>query len=410
MIPILFLMSLVLFKLPNIYFIPVIQSTLLTTHVLARLVVFVTLIFNIKNIGGAVRSKQILLIAIMLFVVESVSIIQAENIISFILRYKEICLGLVTLVLSFIYRTTSERFIRIILITTAISVAIQTLALLFSNLINPLLNYVLYDKLASSMAFNLERGRIYFETFDEIAIPIIIYRLTTRGSSRSKVLLMLLLCLVIYTSFASMWRTRLLMLLFATLASCLLANRKRIGLLILATALLFVFIPIIARQMDNKTVISRIDLNEENYSTVQSRLNQIKTSVYLLSQKPLGVGLGNYYEYLPSSEKRINQLGISKLQMLEFFLGKENVHNIFGLIGVESGIFALILLITLTMLFIVNDYRLIKSMDRPKIVLMIGFWSMFIYALFNPLIPGVSNYLFWFLRGVSLSEIRKHSC
>ena len=154
--------------------------------------------------------------------------------------------------------------------------------------------------------------------------------------------------------------------------------------------------------ISTNNVISRFDINDENTISVRSRVNQITTAYDLLKQKPFGVGLGNYYEYLPAIQKNQNYAITNKLQKQESILAEENIHNIFGLIAVESGILGFAVFILFIALCVRNDVLLFFKKKHEKIPFVIAFWSMFIYSLFNPLIPGVTNYLFWFLRGYLL--------
>lgn len=395
-----------LFKLPNIYFFPFFKSSVLTTHVLARLLLFILFILNIKEINNLFLKNKIFILVILLFLLQSLSVFQTINITSFISRYKEILVGFTAFYISLLYQKKYKLLMDIFLLTTLFSVSVQILFLIFPDIVNSIFKIFLYDKIYDLVTINLARSRTYFETFDETAIPVIFFMLTETKKTGQKIALLLLLLAVVFVSISSMWRTRLAMLVFGSLASIIFIKRNKLRYAFIITlvscSLYFLFM-----SFYNTNVFRRFDLNEENVLSIKSRTDQLSDALMIISQRPLGLGLGNYYDYLSSSIKEKTYLVFDRIQRQQDSLAEENIHNIFGLIGVESGIPAIIIFAILLVLFIKNDCYIIRTNDYPKITFMIGFWIMFIYSLFNPLIAGVANYLLWFLRGYSLRKVRK---
>jgi len=111
-----------------------------------------------------------------------------------------------------------------------------------------------------------------------------------------------------------------------------------------------------------------------------------------------GVGLGNYYDNFSSSVKNKNII-ISKSMRFVKIGAEEYVHNVFGFIVAESGYLGLIIFIYMLYLFLKNDFFLFKKNNNKKI-LIISFWTIFIYGLFNPIIPAAYQVLFWTIRGL----------
>ncbi len=394
-----------LFKLPNIYFFPLFKSSILTTHVLARLLLLILFILNIKQISNLFFKNKIFILVLLLFLLQSFSVLQTVNIISFISRYKEIVVGFLAFSIALLYRKKSSVLMDLLILTTLFNVAIQILFIIYPNFVNSVFNFLLYDKVYDLVVINFARSRTYFETFDEIAIPVILYTLLVERRKGQKIALSFLFLLLIFVSITSGWRTRLVMLMFGAVTSVILFKKNRVRYIVFLflafSSLIFLF-----NSLYNTNVFTRFDLNEENTLSLKSRTDQLGEAFTIMKQMPFGVGLGNYYDYIPSYIKNRSYLVSGRLQQQEGLLAEENVHNIFGQLGVEAGFPAIIIFMALLFLFAKNDYNLIKLKDYPKITFMIGFWIMFIYSLFNPLIPGVANYLFWFLRGYSLREIR----
>ena len=402
---IIFITTLFLFKLPNFYFIPILKTSFLTTHVLARVLLFLLFIFNIKQIVQLFSKNKIFFIILLLFLIQSFSISQGFNTISFLSRYKEIIVGFMAFYTALLFRKKYRLVMDILLITTIFSAFIQLIFIIFPDILTQLFNQLLYEKLQDLVVINLSRGRTYFETFDEIIIPVILY-LLIRGKVRSKKFVLLpLFIIVAILAIVSGWRTRLVMLLFGSVVSVVFVKKRALYLFILI--LTFMSLVFLSNFISIDSAISRFEPTEDNTLSLESRINQLNSAFLIVENRLLGVGLGNYYDYLPNYEKNNKYLITDELQQQQGSIAQENVHNIFGLMAVESGIPAIIIFVILLLFFVKNDYYLIRMKDYPKISFMIGFWIIFIYSFFNPLIPGVANYLFWFLRGYSIIEIRK---
>jgi len=114
----------------------------------------------------------------------------------------------------------------------------------------------------------------------------------------------------------------------------------------------------------------------------------------------LGAGLGNYYDNLSNQEKFGNSL-LSRFDVLNQ-RAQEYVHNIFGLIISESGYISFFVFLLILLFFIKDDFKILLGKNNYQKAIIISFWSLFSYALFNPAIPGSYQFLFWGLRGILL--------
>ncbi|NMB92243.1 MAG: hypothetical protein GYA31_01280 [Parcubacteria group bacterium] len=132
-------------------------------------------------------------------------------------------------------------------------------------------------------------------------------------------------------------------------------------------------------------------------NSVEFRLNQIKTAYYIGTNKIFGVGLGNYYDFLT---KKIDP-SLSTSEKLIKIGSEEYVHNIFGSTMAETGIIGLSIFIILLAYFIRRDIQFIKKRDNIyKIAIIISFWSLFSYSLFNPAVSINYQIIFFGLRGL----------
>ena len=112
----------------------------------------------------------------------------------------------------------------------------------------------------------------------------------------------------------------------------------------------------------------------------------------------LGVGLGNYYDNLQFGEKL---LPVSyNIASKEGKYAQEYIHNIFFLYLAESGLYSLVVFMIMCILFVRNDLEILKGKSLLNKSLVISFWTLFSYSLFNPPIPASYQILFWGLRGL----------
>lgn len=174
---------------------------------------------------------------------------------------------------------------------------------------------------------------------------------------------------------------------------------------IFAVFFAFLIIGFLASQFSfyffKESFIDRIFFPEEStdIKPIDFRKNQFFKSLDIGKISLLGAGLGNYYDNLNTNEK----IGKSLLSWFNLLNqgSKEYVHNIFGLIISESGYLSFFVFLLILLFFIKNDFKILFNNDYKKAII-ISFWSLFSYGLFNPIIPGSYQFLFWGLRGLLL--------
>ena len=176
----LLLASIFLFKIPNFYVLPFTQNAFLTTQSIAR--ILITVIFCFKTFPIILRgaqvfdrreSKVIALLLVLLFLIQSLSITQAVNYISFLNRYKDIILGVCSFFVFYYYKKEYKLLIMTIALSVIFNAFLQALLVfqptMFLNIIGPFL----YKNYATLLIANLDRGRFYLATYDEILIPFL---------------------------------------------------------------------------------------------------------------------------------------------------------------------------------------------------------------------------------------------
>ena len=147
--------------------------------------------------------------------------------------------------------------------------------------------------------------------------------------------------------------------------------------------------------------LDRITLESEtrDVNPINFRSDQFGNAIQMSKNSLFGVGLGNYYDQLPGITKH-RFLIANKSQQIAQQGAQEFVHNVFGAILAESGLISVLVFLILIILFAKNDLLIIKQADQVQKALVIAFWSLFSYGLFNPVLPASYQVIFWGLRGL----------
>lgn len=396
-----FLISIFLFRIPNFNVIPFITTSLLSSHLVASFFVFTIFFLNVfyhlMN-NKKVQIKLIILLISALFILQSLSVFSAINMVEFINRYFDIILGLSSFFVFYFYKSRIKLIGIILVFPFFINIGYQFFMLFFEDIFLKFAPYFIYDKHFSFITYNLDRSRIYIDSYDEAFIPL----LFISGIIKSHLLRMFLLTSLFSLSLASGFRTRIIMVLFSTLSSLFifLKNKKTIFLLIASMLILGFFINSLLLTANKQTFLDRFTLTNEteDVETIFSRTKQIEISANLAQISIFGVGLGNYYDNLLNSDKNIPYY-YSQDRKVVTEAGIGYVHNIFATILVESGYLSLLIFIVIIALFIKDDIKTLQEKNEYKKAFTICFWTLMIYGLFNPNASASYQVFFWGIRG-----------
>jgi len=408
----LFLFSLLLIKIPPFYLFFPIKSSLLTTHTLARLIIlilFAVLAFrqlvNRETIYTP-KVRTLLVIFFVYFVFQSLSIFSAVNATSFLQRYKNILFPGFFLFVAITFRKHSKKVVFVFLAAAVFNFFYQMFMFWSPNLFRSLGEVFVYSGHLELVSINLERFRMFIETYDEIAIPFIFLLITTTKKRWQKLSVLLLFLMIAAPSLLSNFRSRVLMLAVAFIASFVFLQGKKImpKLSLLASFLAVGFLSIaLLNAFFGFSIIDRFALEDEreDVKTISLRGRNIGESTEMGLAYPLfGVGLGNYYDHLPFSQKA--KQSIFGWVRKEAEIASTNPHNIFAQTLAETGIASLLFYVGILIYFAREDFR-IMSARRASLLrksFIISFWTLFIYSIFNPTTTLTYNTMFWVLRGM----------
>ena len=408
---ILFLVSFFLIKIPPFYLFFPIKSALLTTHSLSRAIILslFALVFarvlSRKRLNIASANKQLLTFFIIYFFFQSISIIGSTNISAFLQRYKDIVFpGLFLFVILFT-QNNRNKIIYTLLAASFFNFFYQMLMFFSPSFFKRLGENFIYFGHLELVNINLERARLFIETYDEIAIPFLFVIMAKQKDKRVKFLIFLLFLLIAIPSLLSNFRSRILMLAFAFLASLILLMGRQLAT---SLSILFAFTVVgyltvmLLNIFFGFSFIDRFTLQheQEDVRTVELRLKNLGTSAEMGLASPFfGVGLGNYYDNLPA-QKSIT-LSLFDWRRKEAQIASTNPHNILAQTFSETGVISFLFYIFLTFLFVSKDFKVLKhGQDDYKKAFIISFWTLYLYSIFNPTTTLTYNSLFWVLRAM----------
>lgn len=399
----LFILSVFFFKIPNFYLLPFFPSSFLTTQAFSRVFIFFIfcyqLIFKKKVFEKMIRKNCFLIFLIFLFfLVQSLSIIWAVNLFAFFSRYKDVVLGFVSFFVFFSYQKEKRLIIKVFIFSLIVNYLYQFFLVWQPYLTFKILKNFVYEKHLALVEAKLINERVYTDTYDEMVVPFLMMSLSAKK--------FFLLILNFLFSFISNIRTRVLMAVFAFFSSFFVfkkVDQKKVFGLFLSFLLVGYFIGEMLRLFFGFSYVDRFFLEDKtrDLNPLSFREKQIFQSVDMAKSYLFGVGLGNYFDYLTGLEKN-RYLFYYPYQKTGYFGALEYVHNLFGLILSEVGFFSLLNFLLIILIFLKKDVKILKSKDQEKKALLISFWTVFLYGLFNPITVGSYQFFFWGLRGLLL--------
>ncbi|GAB4219540.1 MAG: hypothetical protein Fur009_6200 [Candidatus Microgenomates bacterium] len=355
-----------------------------------------------KNFLKLIKENLLIKILIIFFFFQSISILVAYSITDFLKKYIDSFYYLIFFINGLlIFKKKEERdylnFFKIIFFVTIINIIFKIFIYLdfekFSYLFSDWINSAYINLIKA----NLDRGRLYFSSFDEASFPVILYLFFLEKNIISKILYFCFTILIILTTILTNFRTIFFMLIFSIFGSLLIFyqkfNYKSLILFIVFILIIFLNINFI-KSLSYETVIDRLILDETQSISLISRIEQIKSSFDIALKSFLGVGLGNYYLYTNKKP----HLYLNKETKI---LTEESVnypHNIFALIVSDAGFFALFAYLSFIFTIFKDDIKNFMTKKMEIKVLIISFWSLFFYCLFNPTDFYYYNIYFFGLR------------
>lgn len=411
-----FITSFIFFFLPPFYFLNI-KSIFFQTHTIAKYILLILFIYAInhwreKKIKA--HSDPILFFFILLyFISQSVSVFTAYNIQAFLGIYQYIFFGLSAFFLSsYFFKTKKDIsiFFRFIVSIVILHISYEFILYFFPQSFL-FLKTILYEKYWEAIFIEISRGKFFLDMYDYALIPILLFIYIQSKRVYIKIGMIFLINTIIFFSFLSNFRIPFLLSL-SSLGFSLVYFFKKIGKnmwIFIASALIScIFAYNIANVRVGYNVAQRFISSPEKagFSSAEDTISRSylwnRALEFGLSSPIIGIGLGNFYDYMPQSKN----FGASLFDWRNNLIrsASQHPHNIFLQTFAESGFFGLISFTGLIILFIIRDFFILKKEPHISGALIISFWSLFIFGLFHNAFILQYLVLFWSLRGV-LSNI-----
>lgn len=403
----LFFSGLLLIQLLPFFF----GQILFNTYTLAKgifvFVFFYNVFFNKKLNKIFQKHKTIISLFAFYFISQSISIVYVLNIEDFIRKYQNFLFSSVIFLLLLIYiknRSSILKVIYILIFVFLIDFLFQILIYIYPFLFIQLGNTFLHPAAMSLITYKIQMGQVYIESYDEILIPIIIYFLSQNKLSKHKVFFIFSFFTITFLSFVASIRTKFLMFIFSVIGSLALFIKILKKHLVLLTTAVSIFIFLIYKLQISSfgfTTIERLLLEDpiQDYSTIVTRIDRWKKALEIGSSSPIvGIGMGNYYDYLNWRHQRTFTSSVINSQSdIQQTMAKDPLNIFFTTFG-ETGSLGLFSLLLLIFYFIKKDIELLRQDEPFTKSFVISFWTLFIFAILNPAYSIKYQALWWVLR------------
>lgn len=408
-----FLLAFIFFRLPPLNPLLGKNISFINSHSLARyMVIFIFVFFIFKFYKKKLIiniDKKLIFFVLLYFITQSLSVITAINIPAFLDIYKHIAFGLLFFFISLVVLDDKNKIkwsIYIIALTMLINFIYQFIIYFYTESLFIFQN-LFYEKYWEVFRLNLNRGRFFVDTYDSALIPIIfIFFYWFKNNLVNNFYKSLIVLVIIFFAAVSNFRTQLLMAISSLVGTLYVVNKNKNYFIIKLLGLFFILIMLssVFRGFIGSSTIERITTpTEEEIRTITSRFDWWQQSIVMGLSFPLfGIGLNNFYEYL--SPKAIINMASFGLQNKLAQITATHPHSIFFQTFAETGILGFISLLLLLVFFIKSDFFGLMKKNISINLIIISFWSLFMFSVLNPPITLQYIILFWFLRALIIKS------
>lgn len=393
-------------RFPSLYLIPFIRSPFTLSHNIARILIIVlfglTLITKTSSIIQ--KKTKLLIIVFVYFIATSLSIFSAQNITSFFSVYKDLVFGFL---LGYgVYMNINKQnvyiLVRVMVGITLFSLIIELFTYLFPYIFLDLSKLFFNEQYLLFFEYQYGRGRMFGDTLNEAFLPLLFFYTNSKSLFKSTSSLLGIL-LNFFSMFVSGWRTKVVIFIFSLATSFIMFGKKYMHLVLLGILILigvFVFLNNALATIGQPSVIDRfVDVDAIESKNNTSRIRYWKEATDMGLSSPLfGVGLGNYFDNL-SQNSKLQNMNNAYYQNQRFIL-IDDPHNLFFSAFANTGFIGLSSLCLLVGYFLLTDLKFLFSENKLAQGFILTFWSLFIFAFFNPWMYFSYLALFWLLRGV----------
>lgn len=399
----LFLLAILLIKLPSFYLIPFSGSKLFVSHTFAKVMFYLLFPYCFF---GAFKKKNIgqFLFILFLFVSQSVTIFVSQDPLLFLKSYQNVVANLAIYVIAASILSDNKEGYSYVANLVKLSVVLCVgLDIFFIFTGKNIVSFLpIQNELYSAYVFNIDRGRYTLNLNSEIFIPFLISYIFLYLNKKKiflSLLNVLLLATIILLSAISNFRGQFIQGILGTILGVIFIINKKYAsikkLFLLGSVLIVFFGLIVSTNIFGFNIIDRFIPKPKSIDSesIKFRISSAQLSIALFKSSPLlGVGLGGYESYLERPKNKF-----SNPVLYNDSMDPNNPHNILFQTLAESGILGIFAFIIVLIQFVKID--LIYINDKKIIPFILSSWALFIYLLINPSSSIFFSGWFWFLRG-----------
>lgn len=366
------------------------------------LLLFIVLVLEKRKLPLSENRKNEVVLFLLFFASQLISIINAVNIEAFLYRAKDVLFFTIFYLLSLNFlngKREKNHYSKLLLISSVIN-SIFVIYLFINSQNIEIIERFLHPQYIERIISHLQNSKIFWESYQEITLPIILHlALPTFLTS-------LYFVIIILSSLMTNFRTKTLMVFISLISALFFLNKdlKKRGLALFGCISLFVIFGYIMSSslfsQNYQTVFDRFSLSEKaDYTSLLFRKKQWINAFDLFSSYPLtGVGMGNYQEYFSNQRSAIvtGRYGIERTNIIAAL----DPHNSFMITLAETGLLGFICKLLLIGFFIKKDFDLLRKRGDNGKQYIIAFWTLFCYSMFNPTDNITYNILFLSLRAI----------
>lgn len=420
-----FLVSMFLIKIYPFYILPlpgILGSSLTAAKLLIFFVFCEILYLNYHTINRILARNAVLFWLLGFFLLsQTLSILPASNLLAFLKIYHNTILFIATFLISYfisLHKNALNNLRIFILLTATTLIAIDLIMQLYFVNILPFLKTYVQKEVIDVLLYNADIKKFSLAQSAEILTPFLIYTLVQKKDNKFLKAVSIICILLLFPLTAiSNFRSRIMVLVFCLATSLLIGVFSKHSLSLLNSRLKLVafitftcFVSLISiyaikasTSLYSYNVLDRFLLQDEDLDkgSIDSRIEQYEKSIDLFYSSPLlGVGLGNYGEYVNLN----NSLFLLEEDYQKAFRISviTHPHGVFFQLLAETGILGLVSFILLIGYFLLNDIKKIrKGLHSEFWPYIVSSWALIVYALVNPADSLFIFGWFWFLRGIT---------
>ncbi|MDO8269565.1 MAG: O-antigen ligase family protein [Candidatus Levybacteria bacterium] len=362
------------------------------------------LLLHIEKVIG----RKLVFLLLFFLVSQTLSVINAVNINSFLLVYKNIIESLLIFCAGVAILNSDRRkviFVRIVVATIVINLIYQLLLFVVPTFFMQQFQLIMYEKYWEVLALNADRGRFFVDNYDPALIPFVLYLLYKVEGKFYKLTFVFVALMELLVAILSGFRTHFLVYIIAFFGGVVsISSQKKLFFGAILSLVIFSGVIFKTQNIDYRNSLDRLIMPaSEDYSSINSRIEFWRQSLEMgLSSPWFGVGLGNYFDNFQNKE-------LLKLSYFDWKNEFELVtinhpHNIFFSTFAETGLVGLVAFSLLHLYFAASDYSYFKKRGALFRTGVISFWGLFMFSLLIPANTIQFLSIYWAIRAILVNN------